>query len=71
MKDLVSPVEVSRGLLLLLVAAGALVSVASSGVLSNFAGGFAVGAGSALVLSRWRRRGVSGAATDGPGRSDP
>jgi hypothetical protein len=37
---------------LVLVAAGALVSIATSGVVSHFAGGFAVGAGAALVLSR-------------------
>lgn len=55
MKDLVPPVEVSRVLLLLLVAAGALVSVASQGQLSSFAGGFAAGAGSAFVFS-WAKR---------------
>ncbi len=55
MKDLLPPLEVSRSLLFLLVAAGAVVSVASSGRVSNFAGGFAVGAGSALLLSRRKR----------------
>ena len=55
MKDLIAPVEVSRGLLLLLVAAGALVSITTAGTLSNFAGGFAVGAGAAFVVSRLRR----------------
>ena len=55
LKDLVPPVEVSRLLLLVLVAAGALVSVASSGQVSTFAGGFAVGAGAALVFA-WAKR---------------
>lgn len=55
MKDLLPPLEVSRSLLFLLVAAGALVSLASSGRVSNFAAGFAVGAGSALLLSRLRK----------------
>ncbi len=55
MKDLLPPLEVSRSLLLALVGAGAVVSVASTGRLSNFAGGFAVGAGSALLLS-WLKR---------------
>ena len=55
MKDLLPPLELSRSLLFLLVAAGAVVSVASSGRVSLFAAGFAVGAGSALLLSRLRR----------------
>ncbi len=55
MKGLVPPMEVSRVLLLGLVAAGAIVSVATSGTLSAFAGGFAVGSGSAFVFSRLKR----------------
>jgi hypothetical protein len=55
MKDQLPPLELSRSLLFLLVAAGALVSVVSAGRVSLFAAGFAVGAGSALLLSRLRR----------------
>lgn len=55
MKAAVPPVEVSRLLLLGFVAAGAIVSVASSGQLSAFAGGFAAGSGAAFVLSRMKR----------------
>ena len=51
MIPLVPPVEVSRLLLLLFVAVGAVVSVASSPPLSSFAGGFAAGAGAVIVLS--------------------
>ena len=51
MIPIVPPVEVSRLLLLLFVAAGAVVSVATSPPLSSFAGGFAVGAGAVIVLS--------------------
>ena len=51
LSEFVPPVEVSRLLLAALVGAGALVSVCSGGRLSNFAGGFAVGAGSVFVLS--------------------
>jgi proteasome lid subunit RPN8/RPN11 len=47
----VPPVSVSRLLLLALVAAGAVVSVAASPPLSSFAGGFAAGAGAVIVLS--------------------
>jgi hypothetical protein len=50
--EIVPPARVSRVALLVLVAAGALVSIATQGILSHFAGGFAVGAGAALVLSR-------------------
>jgi hypothetical protein len=60
MRAPVSPVEVSRLLLLGFVAAGAIVSVASSGQLSAFAGGFAVGAGTAFVLSRLKRPAAAG-----------
>jgi hypothetical protein len=49
---LIPPAEVSRVLLLFCVAAGALVSIATKGMISGFAGGFAVGAGTALVFSR-------------------
>lgn len=55
MKALVAPMEVSRLLLFGFVAAGALVSVVSSGQLSAFAGGFAAGAGSAFAFSRLKR----------------
>ena len=54
MKD-VPPIEVSRLVLLALVAGGAVVAIATAGDLSHFAGGFAAGAGSALILSRARR----------------
>jgi hypothetical protein len=50
--DSIPPARVSRLALLILVAGGALVSIATQGVLSHFSGGFAVGAGAALVLSR-------------------
>ena len=42
-------------LLLVLVAAGAVLSISTSGQLSAFAGGFAAGAGSAFVFSRLKR----------------
>jgi hypothetical protein len=48
----VPPVRVSRLLLLFFVAAGALVSVATKGNISLFAGGFATGVGAVLVLAR-------------------
>jgi len=51
MLPLVPPVEVSRLLLLILVAIGAVVSIAASPPLSSFAGGFSAGAGAAIVLS--------------------
>ena len=51
MTPMVPPVEVSRLLLLLFVAVGAVVSIASSPPLSSFAGGFAAGAGAVIVLS--------------------
>ena len=57
----IAPAYVSRVLLLGLVAAGAVVSIATAGVVSHFAGGFAVGAGAVLVLSRV---GLSGARSD-------
>ena len=55
MKSPVPPVEVSRLLLLGFVAAGAIVSVTTSGQVSAFAGGFAVGSGTAFVFSRLKR----------------
>ena len=55
MKGLLPPVEVSRTLLLLLVAAGALLSITTAGKVSHFSAGFAVGAGAAFVFSRLRR----------------
>jgi hypothetical protein len=42
-------------LLLIFVAVGAILSISTSGTLSAFAGGFAVGAGSAFVFSRMKR----------------
>jgi Na+-transporting NADH:ubiquinone oxidoreductase subunit NqrD len=51
MIPLVPPVEVSRLLLLVFVAIGAVVSIAASPPLSSFAGGFSAGAGFAIVLS--------------------
>jgi hypothetical protein len=48
---IVPPVEVSRLLLLALVAIGAVVSITASPPLSSFAGGFAAGAGAVIVLS--------------------
>ena len=42
-------------LLAAFVAAGAVVSVTTSGQVSAFAGGFAVGAGAAMVVSKVRR----------------
>ena len=55
MTALLPPVEISRMLLLVFVAAGALVSIATSGQLSAFAGGFAAGAGAAFVIARLKR----------------
>ena len=55
MTALLPPVEVSRMLLLVFVAAGAIVSIATSGTLSAFAGGFAAGAGAAFVIARFKR----------------
>ena len=52
--------EVSRALLLICVAAGALVSIATKGIVSGFAGGFAVGAGTALVFSRFKTQQEAG-----------
>ena len=51
LKDVVPPVEVSRLLLLAFVGVSAALSVATTGVLSSFAGGFAAGAGSVFVVS--------------------
>lgn len=55
MRGLLPPVEVSRTLLLALVAAGALISIATQGQVSHFSAGFAVGAGAAFVIARLRR----------------
>jgi hypothetical protein len=55
MKGLLPPVEVSRTVLLLLVAVGALISIATRGKVSHFSAGFAVGAGAAFVLARLKR----------------
>jgi hypothetical protein len=48
---MVPPVEVSRLVLLALVAIGAVVSITTSPPVSSFAGGFAAGAGAVIVLS--------------------
>ncbi len=48
----VAPVRISRLLLLFFVAGAALVSIATKGNVSHFAGGFAVGVGVVLLLSR-------------------
>ena len=63
----VPPVEVSRLLLAALVAGGALVSVATGGRLSHFAGGFAAGAGSAFVVSFLKGRGAPAGRPADPG----
>ncbi len=70
LSETVPPVEVSRLLLAALVAAGAVVSVTSEGRLSNFAGGFAAGAGSAFVVSFLRAR-RDGPDEPPPGRETP
>jgi hypothetical protein len=64
-RALVPPVEVSRLLLVALVAAGALVSIATTGQLSWFSGGFAAGAGAAFVFSRLRRSEPAGDPLEG------
>jgi hypothetical protein len=66
----VPPVEVSRLVLLALVAVGAVVSIVASPPLSSFAGGFAAGAGAVIVLSFLAnsRRG-RGFSTDGEEQS--
>lgn len=66
LSESVPPVEVSRVLLAALVAVGAVVSIATDGRLSHFAGGFAVGAGTVFVVSFLRGRGAS---ADRPGAS--
>jgi hypothetical protein len=48
---MIPPVEVSRLVLLALVAIGGVVSITTSPPLSSFAGGFAAGAGAVIVLS--------------------
>ena len=55
MKEVLPPLTISRWVLLAFVAAGALVSIATSGDVSHFAGGFAAGAGAAFVVSRLNR----------------
>ena len=47
----IPPVEVSRLLLLGMVAGAALVAIATEPPLSSFAGGFAAGAGAVFVVS--------------------
>jgi hypothetical protein len=67
MTELLPPVEVSRLLLLAFVAAGAIVSIATSGTVSAFAGGFAAGAGSAFVVARLKRPEAAEPGPDGEG----
>ncbi len=50
------PIEVSRPLLLGLLAVGALVAVAAPQPTSSFAAGFAAGAGSVFIVSFMRSR---------------
>ena len=69
LSESVPPVEVSRLLLAALVAGGALVAVATDGRLSNFAGGFAAGAGSAFVVSFLRTRGAPTSPPGEPGEA--
>ena len=52
----VPPIEVSRPLLLGLLAVGAIVAVAAPQPTSSFAAGFAAGAGSVFVVSFVRSR---------------
>ena len=56
LSESVPPVEVSRLLLAALVAVGAVVSVATDGRLSNFAGASRPAPGSAFVVSFLKRR---------------
>jgi hypothetical protein len=58
LSESVPPVGVSRLLLAALVAGGAVVSVATEGRLSNFAGGFAAGAGTVFVVSFLKGQGA-------------
>lgn len=60
----VPPVAVSRPLLFGLVAVGAVVAVAAPQPTSSFAAGFAVGAGSVLVVSFLKT--PRGGGSDGP-----
>jgi hypothetical protein len=57
MKQRLPPLQISRWALLGFVAAGAIVSISTTGSVSNFAGGFAAGAGIAFVVSRLSRPG--------------
>lgn len=61
MIGLVPPVEVSRLLLLGLVAVAAIVAIATSPPLSSFASGFAAGAGAVFVISFLTSPGRGGA----------
>ena len=65
-KDVVPPVEVSRLLLLVLVAVSAVLSVATTGVLSHFSGGFAAGAGSVFLVSFLKNPRHAAPREDGP-----
>ncbi|HKD11014.1 MAG TPA: hypothetical protein VKE50_03020 [Thermoanaerobaculia bacterium] len=64
----VPPVRVSRLLLLFFVAGGALISIATKGSVSHFAGGFAAGVGVVLVLARL---GLEPGETSPPARGEP
>jgi hypothetical protein len=52
----VEPIPVSRPLLFGLVAAGAILAVATAPPTSSFAAGFAAGAGAVFVISFMKRR---------------
>ena len=60
MSAVIPPVQVSRMVLLVLVAVGAVVSISSTGTLSAFSGGFAAGAGCAFVFAWLKRREPAG-----------
>lgn len=64
------PIEVSRPLLLGLLAVGAVVAVAAPQPTSSFAAGFAAGAGSVFVVSFLKgRRPAAGPGEDGGNRA--
>ncbi len=67
----VPPIAVSRPLLFGLLAAGAIVAVATPQPTSSFAAGFAAGAGSVFVLSFVRGSRGGGGGPSEPGRGEP
>jgi hypothetical protein len=56
---------VSRTALMLVVAAAAILSIVTSGKLSSFSAGIAIGAGIAFLLSRVRAAGETGPPPEG------